>query len=225
MKEQELIYTEKSSKPSLLKILLWILLGDFVACILYGIAMGAGGSIDAQLNGAPAFLAEISVISVILAILFYRLSGKRITSISIYERTVVFSAPKYPMLVDYEAVAENLEQKYQEKLAEEASETRENPYLRKRRQAEPPKESVPAESTESTESADSDEEPMKIGKITHDIPNSEVECPMEEIRSASRKGKNVTLIMENGDRYLFVRMSGAARLVKVIEDKVAAVVK
>lgn len=247
MKEQKLVYTEKSAKPSLIKILCWLLAGDFLACILYGIAMGAGGSIDKQMENAPAFLIELAVITTVLTILFYRLSGKRNTSISIYERTVIFSAPKVPMLAEDDstavpvpapasASAENASEPESAEKTEddpfggdaEAPAKRENPYLKKNRQKkEPSKEAkAPEKPRLSNISWDGDEEigdsRKKIGKVTHDIPNSEVECPIEQLHSASRKGKNVTLIMKNGDRYLFVRMAGAARLVRVIEDKVAA---
>lgn len=250
MKEEELIYTEKSAKPSLLKILFWILAGDFLACILYGIATGAGGSIDAQMNGAPMFLAVLSVITVVLTILFYGIAGKRVTSISVYERTVIIDAPKFPTSeADFEpqsaAVQESEPDPTPDPEPSGGEDTgsgdefsfdtpevkRVNPYLRQNRQKKPPKKEEtkkdpPSKTNFALDDEDSSGEPeKKIGKVTPDVPNSRLELPVDQIRTASRKGKNVVLILKNDDRYLFVRMAGAEQLVRVIEDKAAAVVK
>lgn len=248
-REEKLVYAEKSGHPSILRHLVWMFLGEFLACILYGVAKGGSGSFDAQMEGAPVFLALSLTVDLLLGAFFYHLNGRRKTEIAIYEQTVYFSAPKVPVLnedspaaplpdglSDPEGPPESVpapepapapaeDEATGNPFAESEEFRRENPYLRKKAQ----KSGSPAPKRKSRSGARFGGSPdktggVRIGKVTSDTPNSEVTCPVSDLRSASRKGKNVLLILQNGDRYLFVRMSGADRLVKIIEDKVEAVI-
>ena len=134
-----------------MKILFWILVGDFGCCLLYGIGIGSGGSIDAQMEHAPPFLVLLTVVSAILAVVFYRLEGKRKTSITVYEHTVVFSAPKIPVQEEdgvSQEPANSAPPSDSVQAADSPSETDSeppalvNPYLRKNRRK--PAESSPS---------------------------------------------------------------------------------
>ncbi len=259
MKDERLVYAQKSGRPSLFRILIWMLAGEFFACILYGLGKGGSASFDAQMEGAPVFLTVTLTIDVLLGILFYHINGKRNTAIEIYEHTVRFSAPKVPVLDesgDGDDRPDGLSDPMKEApkpapdpapaakpdpaadpeegnpFGEEPPIKRVNPYLRKKTAGDAPglsEESLPRHRVKQRNARFTGSAARtggrRIGKVTSDIPNSEVECTVSDLRSASRKGRNVLLIMENGDRYLFVRMSGAAQLVRVIEDKVAAEIR
>lgn len=90
----ELLISDASAPPSTAKLWFWIIFGDFIAAILYGVAVeAANGNIDAQMDGAPAFLITAALISIFL--FFY--IRKNVTavkgSIEVYERAVLISAP------------------------------------------------------------------------------------------------------------------------------------
>lgn len=91
----ELLFSDCSAPPSPVKLWFWILFGDFIAAILYGIAVeAANGSIDAQMEGAPAFLTTAAVISIFLFLYIRKNVTAIVSHIEIYERAVLISAPK-----------------------------------------------------------------------------------------------------------------------------------
>lgn len=91
----EMLLSDSSAPPSALKLWFWILFGDFIAAILYGIAVeAANGSIDAQMEGAPAFLITAAVISIFLFFYIRKNVVAIVSHVEIYERAVLISAPK-----------------------------------------------------------------------------------------------------------------------------------
>ncbi len=91
----ELLFSDSSAPPSAVKLWFWILFGDFIAAILYGVAVeAANGSIDAQMEGAPAFLITAAVISIFLFFYIRKNVTAIVSHIEIYERAVLISAPK-----------------------------------------------------------------------------------------------------------------------------------
>lgn len=91
----ELLFSDSSAPPSALKLWFWILFGDFIAAILYGVAVeAANGSIDAQMEGAPAFLITAAVISLFLFFYIRKNVVAIVSYIEVYERVVLISAPR-----------------------------------------------------------------------------------------------------------------------------------
>ena len=91
----ELIYSEKSARPPVFKMIGIILFVDFVLAILYGIAMEAPmGDMDAQMKYAPAFLIIVGFFSVFVFIQLYKRIAALNTAIEIYKDRIVYTAAK-----------------------------------------------------------------------------------------------------------------------------------
>lgn len=91
----KLLFSDASAPPSAAKLCFWIIFGDFIAAIAYGVAVeAANGNIDAQMDGAPAFLITAAVISVFLFFYIRKNVTAVKSSIKIYERALIISAPR-----------------------------------------------------------------------------------------------------------------------------------
>lgn len=89
-----LLIADRSAKPSALKLCGAILFCDFLLAVVYGIVVeGANNNIDAQMNGAPAFVGTMAVLSFFLFFYLRKNLGAVKTSVDVYERGVVISAP------------------------------------------------------------------------------------------------------------------------------------
>lgn len=157
MEQESTVLKSVSDRPSILRITGGILLVDFIVCLMYGITMGAGGNIDAQMNMAPPFLITIGCLSLFCGFLLYRRQDKIITEIVIAERDITFTAPHAP---------------------------------------------------------------AKWHTLSPDAEQFIVNCHIEGIRLAVRKGRNVILTAADGNHYILVRMPDPDHLVKILNDKI-----
>lgn len=89
-----LLIADRSAKPSAPVLLGAILFCDFLLAVVYGIVVeSANNNIDAQMNGAPAFVGTMAALSVFVFFYLRKNLGAVKTSVEVYERCVVISAP------------------------------------------------------------------------------------------------------------------------------------
>lgn len=157
MDEEKIVLKAVSDRPGIFRIAGAVLSVDFIVCLLYGVSMGAGGNIDAQMNMALPFLITIGCLSLFCGFLIYRRQDKIITEIVVDQRNLTFTAP----------------------------------YV-----------------------------PPKWHMLSPDADLFTVNCPVKDIRMASRKGRNVILTAADGKKYILVRMPDPDHLVKLINDKI-----
>ena len=89
-----LLIADRSAKPSAPVLICVILFCVFLLAVVYGIIVeGANNNIDAQMNGAPAFIGTMAALSVFVFFYLRKNLGAVRTSVDVYERGVVISAP------------------------------------------------------------------------------------------------------------------------------------
>lgn len=157
MEQETTVLKAVSDRPSIFRIAGVVLLADFIVCLMYGITLGIGGNLDAQMNAAKPFLITIGCLSLFCGFLLYRRQDKIITEIVITQREITFTAPYAP---------------------------------------------------------------QKWHPLSPDAESFTVTCPVEGIRLAVRKGRDVILTAADGNRYILVRMPDPDHLVKLMNDKI-----
>jgi hypothetical protein len=90
-----LLISDRSAKPSAVKIGGWIGFCDFICAIVYGILVeSANNNIDAQMNTAPAFLITMAALSLFLFFYIRKNLGAVVGAVEIYDRAAVIHAPE-----------------------------------------------------------------------------------------------------------------------------------
>ncbi len=90
-----MLISDRSAKPSAIKIGGWILFCDFVLSIVYGVLVeSANNNIDAQMNTAPAFLLTMAALSIFMFFYIRKNLGAVVCAVEIYDRAAVIHAPE-----------------------------------------------------------------------------------------------------------------------------------